>query len=84
MVGYTPQYTVAVWAGDDTLAAQSGVNEQGYIWRDAIDILTKDVEVVDFEKPYSVSMYKNQLVNDIYLNKKDSTDCSTRINAVGS
>ena len=78
MVGYTPQYSVAVWVGDDTPRAQSGVNQQGYIWRDAIDILTRNEKVVDFEKPESVSTYKGQLVNDIYLNKKDVSNTNRK------
>lgn len=73
MVGYTPYHTVAVWVGEDTPKAQSGVNAQGYIWRDTIDLLSKGKKVVDFEKPESVSTYKGQLVNDIYLNKKDTS-----------
>lgn len=73
MVGYTPYHTVAVWVGDDKPAPQSGVMQQGYIWRDAIDILSEGKKVVDFEKPESVSLYKGQLVNDIYLNKKDTS-----------
>ena len=80
MVGYTPYYSVAVWVGDDTPKAQSGVNQQGYIWRDAIDILNEGKKVIDFEKPESVSTYKGQLVNDIYLNKKD-TSSTKRKNA---
>lgn len=80
MVGYTPYYTVAVWVGDDTPRPQSGVNAQGYIWRDTIDLLCKGKKVVDFEKPESVSLYKGQLVNDIYLNKKD-TGAAKRKNA---
>ena len=73
MVGYTPYHTVAVWVGDDKPAPQSGIMQQGYIWRDAIDILSEGKKVVDFEKPESVSLYKGQLVNDIYLNKKDTS-----------
>lgn len=73
MVGYTPHYTVAVWVGDDKPTAQSGVTQQGYIWRDAIDILNEGKEVIDFEKPESVSTYKGQLVNDIYLNNKNTS-----------
>ena len=80
MVGYNPYYTVAVWVGEDTPRPQSGVNAQGYVWRDTLDLLSKGKKVVDFEKPESVSMYKGQLVNDIYLNKKD-TSATKRKNA---
>lgn len=78
MVGYNPYYTVAVWVGNDTPSPQSGVMQQGYIWRDAIDILSEGKEIIDFEKPESVSLYKGQLVNDIYLDKKDSSSAKRK------
>lgn len=72
MVGYTPYYSVAVWVGDDKPAPQSSMNAQGYIWRDTINLLHKDKEVVDFKQPESVKLLNGQLVNDIYLNKKEN------------
>lgn len=72
MVGYTPYYTVAVWVGDDKPAPQSTTSIAGSIWRDTINLLHKDKKVIDFEQPESVKIHNGQLVNDIYLNKKEN------------
>ena len=81
MVGYTPYHTVAVWVGDDTPRAQSGIMQQGYIWRDAINILSEGKKVVDFEKPESVTTHNGNLVSSVYLNGKESSSNSKRLSA---
>lgn len=72
MIGYTPYYTVAVWVGDDKPAPQGTTSIAGSIWKDTINLLHKDKEVIDFKKPESVKIHNGQLVNDIYLNKKEN------------
>lgn len=72
MIGYTPYYTVAVWVGDDKPAPQGSTVMAGSIWRDSMNLLHKDKEVIDFKQPESVKIHNGQLVNDIYLNKKEN------------
>ena len=72
MIGYTPYYTVAVWVGDDKPRPQSTTSISGSIWRDTINVLHKDKEVIDFKQPESVKLHNGKLVNDIYLNKKEN------------
>ena len=62
MVGYTPYHTVAVWVREDTPKAQSGVNAQGYIWRDTIDLLSKGKKVVDLKNQKVLVRIKGNLL----------------------
>lgn len=72
LVGGTPYYTVAVWVGDDKPTPQGSTIMSGSIWKDTINLLHKGKEVIDFKQPSSVKMVNGQLVNDIYLNKKEN------------
>lgn len=54
--GYTPHYSMSVWVGDDIPSSQSydANYATGYIWRDMMEYLHEDKEVIDFEKPESI------------------------------
>lgn len=72
LVGGTPYYSIAVWVGDDKPAPQGTTSIAGSIWRDSMNLLHKGKEVIDFKQPSSVKIHNGQLVNDIYLNKKEN------------
>lgn len=83
--GYTPLYSMSVWAGDDIPSAQDASvgYATGYIWRDMMEYIHKGKEVKDFEKPKSV--YKDrygalraEISNDNDLIKKRRESEETR------
>ncbi|MCG4280950.1 transglycosylase domain-containing protein [Lacticaseibacillus saniviri] len=63
--GATPYYSIAVWIGDDTPSAQgqeiATVTQQ--IFSQAMKQLVANKPVVDFERPSSVRVVKNQLIS---------------------
>lgn len=55
LCGCTPYYSMSVWVGDDTPTSQYGMTAQGRIFQSMMNYLHKDLEVVDFEVPDSVT-----------------------------
>ena len=49
--GYTPNYAMSVWVGDDTPSPQGDITAQGYIWKRMMSTLNNSGE---FPKPQSV------------------------------
>lgn len=55
--GYTRYYTMAVWVGHDLPAPMPGIygaTYAGKIWRDAMNVLHKDLPAKDWDKPSTV------------------------------
>lgn len=53
-MGFTPQYTVGVWMGNNdhsVMAKVSGVEGAAYIWHDIIAAIHKDLPAENFERP---------------------------------
>lgn len=63
-VGATPYYTVAVWIGDDTPAAQSSSIGKitRNIFKETMDLLNDGQEDIDFQRPSSVTESKGRLI----------------------
>ncbi|MBV7390895.1 transglycosylase domain-containing protein [Enterococcus sp. ALS3] len=64
-VGATPYYTVAVWIGDDTPAAQNNAvvgKATRTIFQQTMDLLNNGKEDIDFTMPSSVTLQNGQLV----------------------
>ena len=56
MCGSTPYYSIAIWVGNDTPVSQSGIYQQGTIFRRTMNHLHKGLEEIDFEKPSSITI----------------------------
>ena len=54
--GCSPYYSMAVWVGEDTPVAQSGIRAQGYIFQSMMNYLHQNLNVIDFEKPECVNI----------------------------
>lgn len=57
-MGFTPQYTVGVWMGNNDrtkMARVSGVEGAAYIWQDVMKGIHKGVAVEEFVKPADIS-----------------------------
>lgn len=70
--GYTPNYAMSVWVGDDTPSAQSDITAQGYIWKRMMSTMNNDGK---FEKPKSV--YEE---NGTLKYSKDTATNLTKVN----
>lgn len=56
-IGFTPQYTVGVWMGNNdrtVMKKVSGVEGAAYIWHDVMAAIHKEVEVRQFEEPQGI------------------------------
>lgn len=71
-VGFTPQYTVGVWMGNNdrtVMARVSGVEGAAYIWNDIMKLLHKDLPAETFTKPNDLT--------EIYINPKTGAKSSS-------
>lgn len=72
-MGFTPQYTVGVWMGNNdrtTMAKVSGVEGAAYIWHDIIAAIHKDLPVEQFTKPDGLK--------ELYINSKTGLPAPTQ------
>lgn len=70
--GYTPAYSMAVWVGDDTPAAQHGITAHGSIWKTMMNNLNHEGS---FVQPDNVFIENNTLKYS-----KKSSSSITKIN----
>lgn len=70
--GYTPNYSMAVWVGDDTPSEQGDITAQGYIWKKMMSTLSHGSE---FERPASV--YEE---NGVLKYSKEASTNLTKVN----
>lgn len=80
LCGCTPYYSMAVWVGDDTPTSQYGMTSQGKIFQSMMNYLHKDLEVIDFEVPDSVTnsngilSYTKELKENIRKERNSNED----------
>lgn len=69
--GFTPYYSMAVWVGNDTPKAQSGMSAQGKIFQAMMNYMNNGKEIIDFETPECINITEDGILSYVIEAKQN-------------